>query len=105
EVERQVGRRSRVGLDIGVVDAEQRLRPFDGELLNLVDDLLTLVVAPAGITLGVLIGQYGSGRFKNGPGDVVLARDQADFLCLPATLRVDQPGDLRVVLGKAGKEA
>ena len=51
EVDREVGRGARVRLHVGVLDAEQRLRPGDRELLERVDELLALVVALAGVAL------------------------------------------------------
>jgi hypothetical protein len=81
-----------------VVDAEQRLRPLLGQHLDRVDELLALVVAAARIALGVLVGQHRPGRLKHRLGDVVLRRDQADLLELPARLGLDEPGDLRVGL-------
>ena len=55
EVDGEVRRRARVGLHVGVLDAEQRLRAVDGQLLDLVDVLLALVVALARIALAVLV--------------------------------------------------
>jgi hypothetical protein len=49
EVDRQIGRAAAVGLHIDVLGAKQRLQPRDGELLDLVDDLLAFVVALAGV--------------------------------------------------------
>lgn len=54
QVHGQVGRRSRVRLHIGVLGAEQGLGALDGQALDLVDDLLALVVARAGIAFGIL---------------------------------------------------
>ena len=52
-----VGAGARVGLDIGVFDAEQLLGAVDGELLGDVDELAAAVVAAAGVALGVLVGE------------------------------------------------
>ncbi len=57
EVHRHVRLRAGVRLDVRVLCAEQRLRPVDRELLDLVDDLAPAVVAPSGIPLGVLVGR------------------------------------------------
>ena len=47
QVDGEVGGRARVGLDVGVVDAEQALGPVDRQRLDRVDELLALVVALA----------------------------------------------------------
>ena len=49
-----VGLRAGVGLDVGVLGAEQLLRAIAREVLRHVDDLAAAVVAPPGIALGVL---------------------------------------------------
>ena len=50
-----VRRRAGVRLHVDVLGAEQKLRPLDGQRLDFVDLLLTLVVPPAGVPLGVLV--------------------------------------------------
>ncbi len=57
-VHAHVGVGARVRLDVGVVGAEQRLHPVDGELLDVVDDGVAAVVALAGVALGVLVGEH-----------------------------------------------
>ena len=46
-----------MGLDVGVLGAEERERAVDGQLLDLVDEAAAAVVAGAGIALGVFVGQ------------------------------------------------
>ena len=71
-VDRGVGLRARVRLDVGVLGAEQRLRAIDRELLDHVDELAAAVVALAGIALGVLVGQHAALTFQDGLGHEVL---------------------------------
>ncbi len=96
EVDGQVGRRAGVGLHVGVLHAEQRLGPLDRQRLDLVDHLLALVVALAGVALGVLVGQHRPGRLEHRGGDVVLRRDQAHRVALALGLGRDEVGDLGV---------
>src|SRR5208283_5556254 len=96
QVDGQVGGRARVGLDVGVVDPEQGLRPLNGQGLDGVYVLLALVVAAARVALVVLVGQHRTGGLEDGDRCVVLRRDQPDLLELPARLPFDQAGDLRV---------
>src|SRR5947199_7814638 len=81
-----------------MVGAEQRLRTLDGERLDLVNDLLAFVVAPADVALRVLVGQLAAGRLENRAGNVVLRRDQPDLAPLTVALVVDEPGDVWVGL-------
>ncbi len=100
EVDGEVGGGAGVRLHVGVVDAEQRLGPLDGEGLDLVDDLLALVVALAGVALGVLVGQHRAGRLEHGRRDVVLGRDEAHRVALALGLGPDEVGDLGVGLAQ-----
>jgi hypothetical protein len=97
QVDREVGRRARVRLHVGVVHAEQRLGPVPGDRLDRVDELLPLVVTAAGVALGILVGQHAALRLEDGYRDVVLGRDQPGLLVLPAGLILDELGDLRVI--------
>ncbi len=100
EVDRQVRGRSRVGLNVGVVDGEELLGALDRQRLDRVDILLPLVVALARVALGVLVGEHRPGGFEDRARDVVLRRDQPDLFGLPALLVGDQAGDLGIGLGQ-----
>lgn len=56
-VGRQVGLRTRVRLHIYVLGPEQRLRPQDCQILDLVNHLAATVVALPGVSLSVLVSQ------------------------------------------------
>src|SRR5690606_13715916 len=96
EVRGHVGLRARVGLDVGVLAAEELLRPLDGEALHLVHHLAAAVVAAAGIALGVLVGEDAAHRLEHRPRDEVFAGDQLEPLRLALGLLRDQGGDGRV---------
>jgi len=68
----------------------------DGERLDPVDHLLTLVVPAPGVALRVLVRQHRPGCLENGLGDVVLRRDELDRVPLPPLFGGDELGDLRV---------
>ena len=87
EVHGEVRRRARVRLHVGVLDAEQRLRALDRELLDLVDVLLALVVALARIALAILVVEDRAGRLEHRARRVVLRRDQPNEVALGASLR------------------
>ncbi len=65
EIDGEVGGRAGVGLDVGVLDAEDGLGALDGERLDRVDVLLALVVAAARVALAVLVR---AGRCRWLPG-------------------------------------
>ena len=93
--------RARVRLDVRVLGAEERLRPRDRELLDLVDDLAAAVVALAGQALGVLVGEHrADGLEHGGPGEV-LGRDQLELVALARELGVAERGDLGIDLGES----
>jgi hypothetical protein len=75
------------------------LGAVDGEIFDLVVETTSAVVAGAGITLGIFIGQNGSRRFQHGGRNVVLAGDQFQRRLLALTLFLDQFGDFRIGLG------
>src|SRR3954468_15016990 len=81
-----------------MVGAEQRLRTLDGERLDLVNDLLAFVVAPADVAFRVLVGQFAAGRLEHRAGNIVLRRDQPDLPPLTLALVVDEPSDFGVGL-------
>ena len=52
-----VGLCTRVGLHVDKLSAEELLHAVDGEVLHLVHHLATAIVALAGITLGIFVGE------------------------------------------------
>jgi hypothetical protein len=66
EVHRHVRLRAGVRLHVGVLRPEQRAGAVDRELLGDVDMLAAAVVAPAGIALGVLVGEIDLPRAPRG---------------------------------------
>ena len=70
-----VGLGAGVGLDVGVLGAEQLLGAVDRQLLGDVDLLAAAVVAAAGVALGVLVGQHRADRVEHRLGHEVLRGD------------------------------
>ncbi len=94
--DREVGARAGVRLQVGVLGAEELLRPRDADLLGPVDDLAAAVVAPAGIALGVLVGQRASRARRARPGEVKFSLAMS---CRPPRSRSsssERPRDLGV---------
>ena len=103
EVGGHVRLRAGVRLDVRVLGAEERLRPVDRQLLDLVDDLAAAVVALARITLGVLVRRHRADRLEHARPGEVLGRDQLDLVPLPLRLAPQQIGDLGVDVGQTGR--
>lgn len=86
-----------VGLHIGVLGAEERPGPVDGDPLGHVDELAAAVVAGAGVALGVLVGERGAEGREDGRRREVLGGDQLQRRGLPGRLAEDDLGDLGVL--------
>ena len=68
EQHREVGRRAAVGLHVGVLGPEQRLGARSiASRLERIDEVHPLVVALAGVALGVLVGQARGARLRAPP--------------------------------------
>ena len=89
EVDGHVGLRAGVRLDVGVLAAEELLRPLDRERLGDVDILAAAIIALAGIALGVFVRSARSPRLEHRVAREVLGRDELEPLFLRApSLRI-----------------
>ena len=95
-----VGLRSGVGLDVGVLGAEQLLGAVDRQLLGDVDLLAAAVVAAARVALGVLVGQHRADRVEHRLRHEVLRGDHLQRPLLAPQLALEHGGDRRVDLGQ-----
>ena len=100
EHDRLVRLRARMRLDVGVGRAEQAPGAFDRKPLRHIDPLAAAVVAPAGIALGVFVGEDGTLRLHHRPGNDVLRGDQLDPVALPLAFPKDRSVDLAVAVGE-----
>ena len=89
------------GWTLAKLQSNSLLGAVDGELLGLVDVLAAAVVAPAGIALGVFVGQHRALRLEHGARDDVLRGDQLDLLLLAVQLALERRIDRRIGLGEA----
>ena len=89
-----------VRLHVGVLGAEQGLRPGDRQRLDDVDLLAAAVVAPARVALGVLVREDRTGRFEDGAADEVLRGDQLEPVRLARGFRTDGGGHVGIDLGE-----
>ena len=96
EVDRLVGLAARVGLDVGRLGAEQFLGPLASQPLDHVGVLAATVVAPAGVALGVLVGQHRAHRLEHRLADEVLRGDQFQAAGLALDLAAQGVGDLGI---------
>ena len=104
EVDGHVGVGAGVGLDVGVLGAEEGLGPLARQRLDLVDDGVAAVEALAGVALGVLVGEDRAGRAQDRRRGEVLAGDELEGGLLPLELAVDEAEHLVVgaVVGRPG---
>ena len=84
-----VGLGARVRLNVGPLGVEQFLDAVDGHLFALVYHLATAVVAFAGITLGILVGEAGAHGLHHLFADKVFRGNQFDTLTLSLILFFD----------------
>jgi len=96
EVDRLVRLGPGVGLDVGVLGAEQLTQPLARQPLHHVDELAAAVVAPSGVALRVLVREDRAGGAQHRFAREVLRGDQLDAGVLSLDLVVDRLGDLGV---------
>ena len=78
----KVGLCAGMGLDVGILCPEQLAGAPDGNILHLVHIDAAAVVALAGQTLGVLVGQHAAHGCHHGGRNDILAGDQFNILAL-----------------------
>jgi hypothetical protein len=103
-VDRRVGLRARVRLDVGVLCAEERLGAIDRQLLGDVDELASAVVALARVALGVLVGQDASLALEDRLRHEVLGGDHLERPLLALELVLEDLGDLGIDVGEGAVE-
>ena len=91
-----VGLRAGVGLDVGVLGAEELFGAVAGEVLDDVGELAAAVVALAGVAFGVFVGEDGACGFEDGAADEVLGGDHLEAFVLADDFVLNLCGDLGV---------
>ena len=92
------------GWTLAKLQSNSLLGPLDRQLLGDVDVLAAAVVAPAGIALGIFVGQHRALRLQHGARDDVLRGDQLDLLLLAMQLALQHRIDRRIGFGDALRE-
>ena len=100
EVDGHVGLAAGVGLDVGVLGAEELAGAIEGELLDDIDILAAAVPALAGVALGVFVGEAGALGLHDGAAGEVFGSDELDVFELAKGLAADGIGDLGIDLGE-----
>ena len=96
EVNRKVGLCTGVRLNICILCTEQLTCAFDCDALYLVNKFTAAVVALAGKTLCVLIGQHAAHSSHNAGRNDIFAGDQLDILALTVQLLIHRTAQLGV---------
>ena len=84
-----------MGLDVGVLGAEELLRPVARKVLGDVDELAAAVVAFSRVAFGVLVRQRTPHRLEDGHADEILRGDELEL----RVLAPDLPGDRGIEFG------
>ena len=95
-----VGLGAGVGLDVGVVGAEELAGPVPGDVLGDVHLLAAAVVALAGVALGVLVGEHRAHSHQHRFTDDVLRGDELNIPPLPGQLGRHGGAHFRVAGGE-----
>ena len=93
----QISLSTAVRLHVGVLGAEKSACPVDCNLLYLIHIGAAAVIALAGETLCVFIGEHAAHGGHDCGGNEVLAGDELDVLALPCQFAVHGGGDVRVL--------
>ena len=96
--------RTGVGLNVSVLSAEEFLHAGNSEGLNDVNEFAAAVVAAAGVTLSVLVGQYRALAFEDGTGDEVLGCNHLEGVLLALALQLNGFCNLGVEVGEGHLE-
>src|SRR3569832_2220894 len=96
EEHRLVRLRAGMRLHIGEGTVEQTAGAVDRELLGDIDEFAAAIVAAAGITFRVFVGEDRALRLEHGAADDVLRRDQFDLVLLTGQFLSDSRGNLRI---------
>ncbi len=83
-------------LYVGVIGAKQLLGPLDGQVLRHIHILAAAVVAPMGVSLGILVGQRAAHSGQHGFGHKVFGGNQLDVFLLPLAFLLNRLLNLRV---------
>ena len=100
EVSGGVSADARMWLHVGVLCPEHLTGAVAGDRLDGVDVGAAAVIALAGITFGVLVGENRAHRLDDRQRGDVLGCDELERVALARQLVVDGSGNLRVCLGK-----
>ena len=91
-----VGRGSRMRLHVGVLGAKELLGAVARQVLDHVGEFASAVITPAGITLGVLVGEDRARRLQHGFAHKVLRGDQLQPFVLAPLFVFDRLRNLRI---------
>ncbi len=104
-VSRLIGLRTRVRLHVDIFGAEELLGPLARQGLHRIREFASPVIALTGISLGVLVGEYGAGGLQDRFGSEVFAGDQFQTAMLALNFMLDRCIDFRINGGKRARHA
>ena len=83
-------------LYVGVFRSEELLGALDGNAFDAIHVLAAAVIALAGVSFGVFVGEDGAHRFEHRFGDEILGSDQLEPGGLPPNLVIQCFGDFGI---------
>ena len=104
-VRRLVGLRAGMRLHVDVFGAEKLLRAIARQVFHHVGELAAAVVALAGITFGVLVGEHAAGGFEHRFGGEILAGDQLQARILALGFFADEIEDIGIDFGERARHS
>lgn len=99
-VDRHVGLRAGMRLDVGMLGSEELAGTVAGERLGNVDELTAAIVPPTGIAFGVLVRQDGAGSLQDRGTGVILGGDQLQPVGLASLFLLDNVPDFGIGRGQ-----
>ncbi len=100
DIHSRIGLRAGVGLNVGVLCAEQLASALNGDVLNHIHALATAVVTFGRVSLGVLVGQHTADRHHDSLGDNVLGSDQLKPIPLTGKFGINSRGYFGIAGGE-----
>ena len=85
-----------MGLHIDVLGTEELFGAIASEIFNNISELASAVIAFAGITFSILVGEDGTGCLKHRLADEVLGGDHLQPFVLTAGFILNGSGNLRI---------
>ena len=96
EIDRHIGLRTAVRLDVDMLGAKESFRAVDGQLFGHIDIFTAAIPAFARVTFGVLVREHAALRFHHRAAGEVFRRNQLNIFALPFFFCLDRVENLGI---------